>query len=161
MALGNEPEGQNNGGAMLRRLRQSAGLTLAELAGRLDDANIRVDAAHLQRIETGQIARPTADTLESILTAGLDAPFLVRRNVLDAYGYRLPWALPTPAEIEEARQLCAPEVSTATWPTYFMDYALRIWGWNRYFPRLIGRAPDDPAIERFIGLTHIEIVLNP
>jgi transcriptional regulator with XRE-family HTH domain len=161
MAVGNEPDWGVNGGAMLRRLRQAAGLTLADVAGRLDDANIRVDAAHLQRIETGQIARPTADTLESILKAGLNAAYLVRRDVLDAYGYRLPWALPTEQEIEEARQLCAPEVSTATWPTYFMDYALRIWGWNRYFPRLIGRSVGDPAIERFIGLTHIEILLNP
>lgn len=161
MARGDEFDWHGTGGAMLRRLRQSAGLTLVELAGRLDDANIRVDAAHLQRIETGQIARPTAETLDSILTAGLDAGYLVRRDVLDAYGYRLPWELPTAEEIEEARQLCDTEVSTATWPTYFMDYALRIWGWNRYFPRLIGRAPDDPVIERFIGLTHIEILLNP
>lgn len=161
MARVHEPDWTDSGGAMLRQLRHAAGLTLAELAGRLEDASIRMDAAHLQRIETGQIARPTADTLEAILTSGLDAPFLVRRDVLDAYGYRLPWVLPTAQEIDVARQLCDSEVSTATWPTYFMDYALRIWGWNRYFPRLIGRAHDDPVIERFIGLTHIEILLNP
>ncbi len=161
MAQGNGLDRQANGGAVLRGLRQSAGLTLIELAGRLDDAGVRVDAAHLQRIETGQIGRPTADTLESILKGGLNASYLVRRDVLDAYGYRLPWELPTLQDVEEARLLTANEVSTATWPTYFMDYALRIWGWNRYFPRLMGRAHDDPAIERFIGLTHIEILLNP
>lgn len=81
--------------------------------------------------------------------------------MLDAYGYRLPWALPTPPEVEEVRQLCASEVATATWPTYLMDYSLRIWAWNRYFPRLLGRAADDPANERFIGVTHIDLVLNP
>jgi len=161
MARENELDRQGSGGALLRGLRQDAGLTLVELAGRLDDAGVRIDAAHLQRIETGQIVRPTADTLESILEIGLDAPYRVRRDLLDAYGYRLPWALPTPREVEEVRQLCASEVATATWPTYFMDYSLRIWSWNRYFPRLLGRAPDDPANDRFIGLTHIDLVLNP
>ena len=156
-----QPDWPSSGGAMLRQLRHAAGFTLVDLAGRLEDANIRVDAAHLQRIETGQIARPTAETLESILTNGLDASFLVRRDVLDAFGYRLPWALPTAEEIDLARQLCESEVATATWPTYFMDYALRIWGWNHYFPRLIGREHDDPLTRHFIGLTHIEILLNP
>lgn len=161
MTRENELARQGNGGALLRALRQDAGLTLIELAGRLDDAGVRIDAAHLQRIETGQIVRPTADTLESILEVGLDAPYRVRRDLLDAYGYRLPWALPTPEEVEEVRQLCANELSTATWPTYLMDYSLRIWGWNRYFPRLLGRAPDDPFNDRFVGVTHIDIVLNP
>jgi transcriptional regulator with XRE-family HTH domain len=161
MAPGNGLDRKMNGGASLRALRRAAGLTLIELSGRLDDAGIHIDAAHLQRIETGQIVRPTADTLEAILEIGLDAPYRVRRDLLDAYGYRLPWALPTPREVEETRQLCANEVSTATWPTYFMDYILRIWGWNRYFPRLLGREPDDPANDRFIGITHIDIVLNP
>ncbi len=161
MARSRVPDERVAGGAMLRKLRHAAGLTLADLAGRLEDASLRVDAAHLQRIETGQIARPTAETVASILTSGLDAPFLVRRDVFKAYGYRLPWELPTPQDIALAREICRPEVSTATWPTYFMDYALRIWAWNDYFPRLIGCAPDDPAIQRFMGLTHVEILLNP
>jgi transcriptional regulator with XRE-family HTH domain len=150
-----------NGGALLRALRQDAGLTLIELAGLLDDASIRIDAAHLQRIETGRIVRPAAETIEAILKAGFDAPYRVRRDVLDAYGYRLPWELPDDRDIQETRRLLANEVSFATWPTYFMDYGLRIWGWNRYFPRLLGREPDDPYNEQFLGVTHIDIVLNP
>jgi len=146
---------------MLRELRRAAGLTLIELAGRLDDAGVRIDAAHLQRIETGRIKRPAAETIEAILRAGFDAPYLVRRDVLDAYGYRLPWELPTPQEVEEARRLFANELAAATWPVYFMDYSLRIWGWNGYFPRLLGRAPDDPFNERFVGVTHVDLVLNP
>jgi transcriptional regulator with XRE-family HTH domain len=162
---GNEPAWPSpeprDGGAFLRELRHGAGLTLIELAGRLDDQGISIDAAHLQRIESGRIARPTAETLESILTIGLDAPYRLRRDVLDAYGYRLPWALPTTQEVDEMRLMLANELATATWPTYFMDYSLRIWGWNRYFPRLLGRAPDDPFNDRFMGATHIDIVLNP
>ena len=63
-----------SGGAMLRDLRLRSGLTLLELAGRLDDAGIRIDTAHLQRIESGRIARPTAKTMESILTTGSMRP---------------------------------------------------------------------------------------
>jgi len=161
MTRRNEPARRGTGGAMLRELRQAAGLTLIEVAGRLDDAGVRIDAAHLQRIESGRIARPTAGTLEAVLTIGLDAPYRIRRDVLDTYGYRLPWALPTPQEIEGARLLCAPELATATWPIYLMDYGLRIWDWNPYFPRLLGREPDDPFNTRFRGVTHIDIVLNP
>ena len=67
MASGTEstwqPGGQVRGGTLLRGLRRAADLTLLELAGRLNDADVRIDASHLQRIESGQIARPTADTL--------------------------------------------------------------------------------------------------
>ncbi len=149
------------GGARLRALRQAAGLSLHELAGQLDDAGLRIDAAHLQRIESGRIRRPDAETLESILKAGFNAGYLVRRDVLAAYGYSLPWELPTPPEVAETRRLLANEVAFATWPTYFMDFGLRIWGWNQYFPRLLGTAPDDPVNEQFLGVTHIDIVLNP
>ena len=165
MASGTEstwqPGGQVRGGALLRGLRRAAGLTLLELAGRLDDAGVRIDAAHLQRIESGQIARPTADTLESILDIGLAVPYRTRRDVHEAYGYRLPWALPTPGEVDEVRTLLANELAAATWPAYIMDYGLRIWDWNGYFPRLLGRAPDDPFNARFMGVTHVDLVLNP
>lgn len=83
------------GETLLRELRRGAGISLIELAGRLEDQDIRIDAAHLQRIEAGRISRPTADSLEAILAVGLDAPFRTRRVVLEAFGYRLPWALLT------------------------------------------------------------------
>src|SRR5680860_1860356 len=86
------------GGKLLRAIRQDAGHSLIALAGRLEDRGVRTDAAHIQRIETGQIARPTAETLDAILTHGLDAPYRTRRDVLEAFGYRLPWDLPTERE---------------------------------------------------------------
>lgn len=149
------------GGSLLRTLRQEAGLTLIELAGRLEDQGAGIDAAHLQRIESGKIRRPAAETLEAILTHGLDAPFRTRRDVLESSGYRLPWALPTDREIEEGRRLCAQELLSATWPAYLMDHGQRLWSWNRYVPRLLGREPDDPAPARFVGLTVLDLVFNP
>ena len=149
------------GGASVRALRQDAGLSLLELAGRLADQGVGIDAAHLQRIETGKIRRPAAGTLESILTHGLVAPYRIRRDVLDGFGYRLPWTLPTEREIEEGRRLCAQELLSATWPAYLMDHGQRLWSWNRYVPRLLGREPDDPAPARFVGLTVLDLVFNP
>lgn len=149
------------GGKQLRQLRQEAGLSLMELANRLDDAGLPIDAAHLQRIESGKIARPNADTVDAILTIGLDTPWRLRRNVLDAYGYRLPWALPTPAEIEDARRLFAQELEVTTWPAYLMDHGHRIWSWNRYGPRLLGVPPGKPMPDRYTGMTTLDFTFNP
>lgn len=44
------------GETLLRELRRGAGISLIELAGRLEDQDIRIDAAHLQWIEAGRIA---------------------------------------------------------------------------------------------------------
>lgn len=165
MAQVTEPTWQGSveaaGGAVLRGLRRAAGLSLIELAGRLDDNGVRIDAAHLQRIETGRIAKPTVDTLQAILTLGFEASYRTRRDVLQAFGYRLPWALPADGEIEEGRRLCTQELLCATWPAYLMDHGQRVWAWNRYVPRLLGLAPDDPAPAAFVGLTVLDLVFNP
>lgn len=165
MANVNDPSWQRQaheaGGLLLRGLRRAAGMSLLDLAGRLGDEGSSVDAAHLQRIETSRILRPTVETLDAILTTGLDAPFRTRRDVLEAFGYRLPWALPTDREVEEGRRLCAQELHSATWPAYLMDHGQRLWQWNRYVPRLLGLAPDDPAPARFVGLTVLDLVFNP
>jgi DNA-binding Xre family transcriptional regulator len=66
-------------------------MSLIELAGRLKDQDVRIDAAHLQRIETGRIVRLTADTLEAILSVGLGALFRTRRDAPGRAGsVRLP-----------------------------------------------------------------------
>jgi transcriptional regulator with XRE-family HTH domain len=114
------------GGLLLRELRRAEGMILIELAGRLKDQDVRIDASHLQRIETGRIVRPTADTLEAILTVGLGALFRTRRDVLEAFGYRFPWALPTERKIEDGRRLCAQKLRSATWPSYLMDHGQRV-----------------------------------
>lgn len=152
---------EEDGGLLVRALRQRAGLSLIELAGRLDDKGVRIDAAHLQRIETGRIVKPTVDTLQAILTLGFEAPHRTRRDVLRAFGYRLPWALPSEPEIAEGRLLCAQELESATWPVYLMDHGQRVWAWNRYVPRLLGLAPEEPAPAAFVGLTVLDLVFNP
>jgi transcriptional regulator with XRE-family HTH domain len=83
------------GGQQLRELRRRAGLSLRDLAAKLEsEVGKPIDAAHINKIETGSIKTPTIETLEAIL-AGLGASYVERRAVLDAFGYSLPRALPT------------------------------------------------------------------
>jgi transcriptional regulator with XRE-family HTH domain len=149
------------GREMLRALRETAGLSQMEIALRLSDAGIRVDQAHLQKIESGAIKRPTAPTLDAILTVGLNVPYRVRIDVLAAFGYRLRWELPTDQEIEFERSITTEELTRAIWPSYMVDYAHRIWGWNRLFPRLLGNTSDDPGNAEYVGLTVLDILFNP
>jgi len=150
-----------SGGQMLRALRLAAKLSLIELAGKLNDHDFRTDAAHLQRIESGRIKQPTAETVEAILSAGLEAPYRTRRDVLEAFGYRLPWPLPTEQEIAESRRLYFYDLEGTTWPAYLVDFTQRIWAWNRYVPRVLGLAPDDPSLARFTGVSVLDLAFNP
>ncbi len=151
----------SDGREMLRALRETSGLSQMELALRLSDAGIRVDQAHVQKIESGTIKRPTAPTLDAILTVGLNVPYRVRIDVLAAFGYRLRWKLPTDQEVEAELKLSTEELTRAIWPCYLVDYAHRIWGWNRLFPRLLGNTADDPANSRYVGVTVLDILFNP
>lgn len=160
-----EPSGYSWDGAdgptMLRALREASGLSQLEVAMRLVDAEFRIDQSHLYKIESGRIVRPAAKTIDAILTLGLQAPYSIRRDVLQAFGYRLPWVLPTEQEIASELRLCAGELNFANWPAYMMDYSHRIWAWNRLFPRLLGNTADDPANAGYVGLTTLDILLNP
>lgn len=150
-----------DGRMILRSLRENAGLSLIALAMRLDDAGQHIDHSHLQKIESGAIKRPAAPTLDAILTDGLHVPYRVRIDVLAAFGYRLRWELPTPREGRFETNLLDHEVSVAIWPSYLIDFGQRLWGWNRLFPRLLGNTPDDPANAGYLGLTILDILLNP
>lgn len=149
------------GREMLRALREASGLSQMDLMLRLSDAGVRVDQAHIQKIESGAIKRPTASTLDAILTVGLQVPYRIRIDVLAAYGYQMRWELPTAEEIELELELNAGEITQTIWPSYLIDYAQRIWGWNRLFPRLLGSTADNPANAGFVGLTVLDILFNP
>jgi transcriptional regulator with XRE-family HTH domain len=152
---------QTLGGQKLRELRQSAGISLMELSVKLDGEQGKlIDTGHINRIETGNIKKPLAETLEVIL-AGLHATYRERRAVLEAFGYTVRVTLPTVEEIEEARSLVAHELNDSTYPVYLVDFAQRLWMWNRYVPRLIGMHPDDPATSRFVGVTLFDLAFNP
>lgn len=145
------------GGLKLRFLRQRRGLTLADVEERTGE---RIRTPHLQKIEAGIIKRPDPETLDAILTA-LDARFVDRRDILEAFGYRVPHDLPTEQEIADARRLCEAELHDVTVPVYLIDDGQRLLTWNRYVPRLIGMHPDDPLLVHFRGVTLIDLAFNP
>jgi transcriptional regulator with XRE-family HTH domain len=149
------------GGQKLRELRRRTGLSLMDLAAKLEsELGKHIDAAHLNKIETGSIKKPLAETLEPILE-GLHASYADRRSVLEAFGYSLPLALPTQREIEEMRRLTVNELQDATYPMLLIDLGHRLLAWNRYTPRLIGRHPDDPTLDSYYGVTTFDLVFNP
>lgn len=150
-----------DGRNLLRTLREEAGLSQMELALRLSGADIRVDQAHIQKIESGAIKRPTLATLDAVLTVGLHVPYRVRIDVLTAFGYRPRWEQPTEREVDLERMLSSDELNQTIWPSYLLDYTQRIWGWNRLFPRLIGNTPDNPGNARYVGLTVLDILFDP
>jgi hypothetical protein len=69
--------------------------------------------------------------------------------------------LPTEQEAGFELKLNADELERTIWPSYLVDYAQRIWGWNRLFPRLLGNTADDPANAGYAGLTVLDILFNP
>lgn len=150
-----------DGRETLRALRENAGLSQMEVALRLVDAGVRVDQAHIHKIESGAIKRPTAPTLDAILTIGLNVPYRIRIDVLAAFGYRLQWELPTDRDIAIERRINAEDLARTIWPSYMVDYVHRIWAWNRLFPRLLGHASDDPRNADYVGLTVLDILFNP
>src|SRR5947207_1211067 len=92
---------QTIGGQKLRELRQSAGISLMELSVKLDSEYGKlIDTGHINRIETGNIKKPLAETLEAILY-GLHANYRDQRAVLEAFGYTVPMTLPTEREVSE------------------------------------------------------------
>src|SRR5258706_13557966 len=149
------------GGAKLQELRKAAGLSLLELAVQLGrDLETSIDAAHINKIETGSIRKPTAETLEAILV-GLGASYRDRRAVLETFGYSVPMTLPTEQEISEVVSQSADELRDATYPVCLLDFGQRLWAWNRFAPRLIGLHPDDPATARFLGVSTVDLIFNP
>jgi transcriptional regulator with XRE-family HTH domain len=149
------------GGQKLRELRETARKSFLELASTIQvDLGEQIDAAHINKVETGRIRKPEARTVTIILDA-LEANYRDRRDVFEAFGYTLPMTLPTPKEIDEARGLSAHELNDSTYPVYLIDLGQRVWAWNRYLPRVLGLQPDDPAMQRFLGITLFDIAFNP
>jgi len=149
------------GGAKLQELRKAAGLSLLDLAEKLDsELGKHIDAAHINKIETGSIKKPKAETLEAILV-GLGASYRDRRIVLEAFGYQVPMTLPTDQEISEVVSQSEDELRDETYPVCLLDFGQRLWAWNRYAPRLIGLHPDNPATRHFLGVSTVDLIFNP
>jgi hypothetical protein len=114
----------------------------------------------LTKLKREALRMPTVETIETIL-AGLHASYADRRDVLLAFGYGLPLALPTQREIDEMLSLTVNELKDATYPMMLIDLGHRLLAWNRYAPRLIGKHPNASTLEAYYGVTTFDLVFNP
>ena len=120
------------GGARLRAVREQAGRSQLWVEAEAD-----LGTGYLQRVESGRVAQPSRATVEKILDA-LDARYSERRDVLELFGYVVATPLPTPDEIEWARQSCQHELHGVPFPAYVLDCYPRLIEWNRFVPHLLG-----------------------
>lgn len=133
------------GGAKLRALRERAGRTQLWV-----ELEAELGAGYLQRVESGRVAQPERATVERVLDA-LQAPYADRREVLHLFGYTAAGRPPTEADTAWAREVSRRELAVVDFPAYVLDCAHRLIAWNRYFPRLLGDAPDGPLPARLAG----------
>jgi transcriptional regulator with XRE-family HTH domain len=138
------------GGAKLRFLREQSHRTQLWV-----EAEAELGTGYLQRLESGRVLQPEQPTLERILGA-LAVSYSERKELLELFGYTVPVLPPEPAEIEWARAVSRRELNEVPFPAYTIDCALRLIGWNGYFPCLLGLRPADPlpsalTRENFLG----------
>lgn len=133
------------GGARLRALREQAGRSQLWV-----EAEAELGTGYLQRVESGKVALPSRATVERILDA-LGARYSERRETLELFGYTVATPPPSDEDVAWARAACARELEGVPFPAYVLDCTHRLIAWNRYVPRLLGVAPDDPLLERLAG----------
>jgi transcriptional regulator with XRE-family HTH domain len=122
------------GGSRLRAVREQARRSQLWVEAEAD-----LGTGYLQRVESGRVALPGRVTVERILDA-LEARYSERRDVLELFGYVVTTPLPTPDEIEWARQSCQHELHGVPFPAYVLDCYPRLIEWNRFVPRLLGQS---------------------
>ncbi len=126
------------GGAKLRALREQAGRAQLWV-----EAEAELGSGYLQRVESGKVAQPERSTVERILAA-LGARYNEQCEVLELFGYAVATPLPTEDDIAWARAVCQRELHEVPFPAYVLDCTHSLIAWNRYLPRLLELAPDDP-----------------
>ena len=143
------------GGARLRAVREQAGRSQLWVEAEAD-----LGTGYLQRVESGRVAQPGRVTVERILDA-LDARYSERRDVLELFGYVVATPLPTPAEIDWARERCQHELHDVPFPAYVLDCLPRLISWNRLAPCLLGDGPGQAAFEALQGRSMLAPWFDP
>jgi hypothetical protein len=124
------------------------------------EAEADLGTGYLQRVESGRVAQPGRATVERVLDA-LDARYSERRDVLELFGYSVATPLPTPAEIEWARQSCQHELHDVPFPAYVLDCFTRLIAWNRFVPCLLGRRGAEAILNGLVGRSLLSSWFDP
>lgn len=150
-----EPQPGTPGGAKLRAVREQAGRSQLWVEAEAD-----LGTGYLQRVESGRVAQPGRATVERILDA-LGARYSERRDTLELFGYLVATPLPTPDEIAWAGQSCQHELHDVPFPAYVLDCFTRLIAWNRFVPRLLGRAGAETILDGLVGRSLLASWFDP
>lgn len=141
-------------GKKLRELREKAKMTQQQV-----ENEAPLGFGYLQRLERGKINAPKRQTLERIL-ATLNSTYNEQCDILTSFGYFVQPLLPTPNEIERAIQASQAHLQSCLYPAYLLDYSYRLWAWNDHIPALIGQTPNSLKMQRFRGMSVLEIIFD-
>lgn len=135
---------------MLRKARQNRA---AKQGSREHIANLAgIETRSLALIELGTTQQPSREVLEKILNA-LDhlhpLLFFEKQEILQCYGYKSSFPIPTQSEIEWAKSEWRKVYETISFPAYLVDCIHRLLDWNEYAPRLLGLLPSSPELNVF------------
>lgn len=134
---------KHSGGYQLKQMREREGWLQRKLAYELDIAE-----SMISRFETGARV-PNRELLEKILGKLQATPF-ERKNVLNAYGYRVITELPTDEELKSACDNVRVYLDSLDIPAYLMDCTTRVIAWNHYISRAFGLPkPEQGALSTF------------
>lgn len=122
---------KHSGGYQLKQMRERERWLQRKLAYELDIAE-----SMISRFETGARV-PNRELLEKILEKFKATPF-ERKNVLNAYGYRVITELPTDTEHKDVIDAVHPILNSLGIPAYLMDCSTRIVAWNHHIARAFG-----------------------
>ncbi len=135
--------------------RRSTKEYMAEYAG--------ISTKSLTEIEDGvtkQPARKTIDLILDILGQFHEIDWVTRQSISAAYGYKLPVAPPTQIEGQWARHNWEKANSEIWFPAYLVDIIHRLWGWNKFAPRLLGLSPSDAKLTRFAQVDILDVLFK-
>lgn len=149
---------RENGGKLIRTLRKIRGLSMETVA-----LEAGIAYRTLSKIERGVTRQPGNRVLVRILEV-LDAYQKVslpdRHDVLEAFGYKKDYPLPTEREIAWARRRWEQDYRHIWFPAYLVDVSQRILAWNRYTPHIAGMKSADPLATVLDGITVFDMTFG-
>ncbi len=108
----------------LRQLRELSGKTQLDV-----ELDAKLGIGYLQRLELGKVQKPQYDTLDRILYA-LDAPYDIKRHIMNLFGYQIDFSIPTDTEIKTIASEFKTVLQETPLPCYLLDYTHRVCAWN-------------------------------
>ena len=147
-----------SGGALIRALRKARQLSIERLA-----MEAEISYKTLSNLEREVTRYPTHSSLLQVLDV-LDryqkVPLPDRHDVLEAFGYKKDYPLPTEREIQWAKHRWRLDYGHVWFPAYLVDMSQRMLDWNPYTPRFAGIKSTNPITHMLDGITVFDLTFG-